>query len=385
MKSLRRISPNDGHHYFFGYYDIPAFDRTGRFHLCHRIGFRDRLPSPADTAELGIFDLATGGFEIFGETHAWNFQQGAMLQWLGRNGDLIVYNDFNHKDGFHAVIYSRGQKQIVRKTSRPLATVSTDGAFALSVNFPRMFDFRPGYGYCNLPDKWRKEKQPADDGIWLVDIENNVSRLILSLADIAAAIADSASVAGEKLLVNHITLNPDGTRFLALVRNFPIIIPGAPDGAWRTTLMTANRDGSDLRVLSTGVCFPSHYHWKNSRVFAIYCDGPSGLQLYEITDDGVSPLSAIDQMFFLKDGHCSYSPNGTRMLYDSYPDKNRLQHLYIYDLAARQGREIAALYSPPVNPIDIRCDLHPRWSPDGKYVSCDSTHEGFRGLYLMQL
>jgi hypothetical protein len=307
-----------------------------------------------------------------------------MLQWMGHDGDRIAYNDFNDADGFHSVVYSFGEDRITGKISWPAASLSSDGRFALSVNFPRMFDFRPGYGYCNLPDKWRNEKQPADDGIYLVDLKNNSTRLILSLADIASAIKEFAPVAGEKLLVNHITFNPRGTRFLALVRNFPVIVPGAPDGAWRTTLITAGRDGSDLRVLSTGICFASHYHWKNDDVFAVYCDGPQGMQLYETTDAGAGAFHAIDGAFFKKDGHCSYSPDKTQMLYDSYPDASRFQHLYIYDLKNRRGREIGAFHSPSANPIDIRCDLHPRWSPDGKHISFDSTHEGFRGIYLLQ-
>jgi hypothetical protein len=384
-KTVRRISPRDGLHYFFGYYDVPAFDPACRRHLCHRVRFRDRLPVASDVAELGVFDLESGRFDVFAETRAWNFQQGAMLQWFSGSDDLAAYNDFDENDGFVGIIFSTKQKKRMRKVGMPFATISADGSFALSINFPRMYDFRPGYGYCNAPDKWRDEKQPADDGIWLVDIKNNASRLILSLADIASAIGDQSPFAGEKLLVNHITFNPGGTRFLALVRNFPIIIPGAPDGAWHTALITASRDGSDLRVLSAGACLPSHYHWKNDRVFAIYRDGPDGPQLYETTDGHSAPVSAIERTFFRKDGHCSYSPDRRWMLYDSYPDENRLQHIYIYDLHAREGQETGAFYSPPVNPVDIRCDLHPRWSSDGRCVSFDSTHEGFRGLYFLQL
>ncbi|WP_145928755.1 hypothetical protein OH491_18745 [Termitidicoccus mucosus] len=307
-----------------------------------------------------------------------------MLQWLGHDGDLIAYNDFNGADGFHSVIYSFVEDRIISRLCLPFASLSSDDRFALSINFSRMYDFRPGYGYCNLPDKWRDEKQPTDDGIYLVDLKNNSTRLILSLANIASAIKEFAPVADEKLLVNHITFNLGGTRFLALVRNFPVAISGGKDGTWNTTVITANRDGTDLHVLPTKA-YASHYHWKNQATFAIHSDGPAKHQLYEITDTENASLSAIDRTFFIKDGHCSYSPDRSRMLYDSYPDESRLQHLYIYDLAARQGREIAAFHSPPVHPIDIRCDLHPRWGPDGKCVSFDSTHEGFRGLYLMQL
>ena len=72
------LTPDDGYHYFFGYYDLPATDLSGR-HLCHRVSFMDRLPTAEDLAEIGY--LEDGRFVKIGETSAWNFQQGAMLQY----------------------------------------------------------------------------------------------------------------------------------------------------------------------------------------------------------------------------------------------------------------------------------------------------------------
>jgi len=36
---------------------------------------------------------------------------------------------------------------------------------------------------------------------------------------------------------------------------------------------------------------------------------------------------------------------------------------------------------PPV--VDIRCDLHIRWSPSGRLLSFDSTHTGRRTVVLL--
>ncbi len=74
--SVRRISPRKGR-CCFGYYDVPAADGAGR-HLCHRVQFRDRFPTPADVAALGWVKLPRRGealpcepcFEQFAETRA---------------------------------------------------------------------------------------------------------------------------------------------------------------------------------------------------------------------------------------------------------------------------------------------------------------------------
>jgi hypothetical protein len=34
---------------------------------------------------------------------------------------------------------------------------------------------------------------------------------------------------------------------------------------------------------------------------------------------------------------------------------------------------------------DIRCDLHPRWSPDGRSVTFDSVHGGDRQIYMIDV
>ena len=83
------ITPNDGYHYFFAYYDMRATGEHGK-HLCHRVKFFDRLPTSEDVAELGY--LEDGNFVKFAETTAWNFQQGAMLQYHPYLENTVYYN-----------------------------------------------------------------------------------------------------------------------------------------------------------------------------------------------------------------------------------------------------------------------------------------------------
>lgn len=381
---VRRLSAAN-EQVFFGYYDVPALDGAGRRHLAHRVPFRDRMPVATDEAELGTFALdGTGGFQPFARTRAWNFQQGSMLQWLGDGSGRVFYNEVR-PDGrdYRGVLHdlSTGRRAY---TDRALANVSRDGRWGIGIDFDRMHDFRPGYGYALRDDPRADVRHPADDGVWICDLRTGASRLVLSLAALYEQVKGASPLWEEKLLINHITFNPSATRLVLLLRNFPPAAP-RPKGqpAWRTAVFTVARDGTDLRPLvAPGMA--SHYHWRDDSTIVFWSDGPQGAQLYEITDAPAPRFAAIDPAFFKRDGHCSYSADARWMLYDSYPDAKRLQWLWVYDLANRQGRELGQFFSPVVPVADIRCDLHPRWLPGGR-VSFDSTHEGFRGLYVVEV
>jgi Tol biopolymer transport system component len=86
-----------------------------------------------------------------------------------------------------------------------------------------------------------------------------------------------------------------------------------------------------------------------------------------------------------RDGHCTYLPGNHWILCDSYPDNSRNQHLYLLSLATRQRHELGRFRLPPEYAGEWRCDLHPRSSPDGKFVTIDSPHEGGRQIYLLDI
>jgi hypothetical protein len=84
-------------HYFYGYYDNPAWNKSEKHHLCHRVKFWDRLPTRDDVAELGLIDMDSKVYIPLAETTAWNFQQGTMLQWNPQSPDDEII--FNTRDG----------------------------------------------------------------------------------------------------------------------------------------------------------------------------------------------------------------------------------------------------------------------------------------------
>ena len=157
-----------------------------------------------------------------------------------------------------------------------------------------------------------------------------------------------------------------------------------------TWLVTADTAGGGLRHHNAfGIA--SHYHWRNDREMLFYMrPAPAArLELLTVADD-TDERVLLDTDYFLSDGHCSYSPDGEWLLYDSYPDGSTddyLRSLYLYSLARGEGITLGRFRSETYQPdtVDLRCDLHPRWMPDGKSISFDSIHEGFRGVYWMDL
>ena len=365
---MQSITPNDSYHYFFGYYDLQPYDKACKRHLAHRVSFADRLPTKEDSVDVGYITLDDKIFHKVGESRAWNFQQGALLQWFDE--DNIIFNDFR-EEHYVCVIknVNSGDERII---DSPLACVSQDRKFGLSVNFSRIYDFRPGYGYCNLQDKFKDVNAPDTDGIFLVDIKSGTKKLIIDYKRLKEEFP-SLPFSDMKLVVNHITFNPSAGRFLFLLRNFP-----EEGKKWGTALVTADRDGNELRFL-TGYEVNSHYHWKNDDEIMIYAGLPKW-GVYFINDKTGSRTMLDDDTVNEDDVHCLYSPDRSLFIADGYPDKENFRHMFCYDFNAGKSAEILRIYSKPVDIIDIRCDLHNRFSPDGQLISFDSTHSGRREI-----
>jgi hypothetical protein len=368
-----RLTPENGH-YFFGYYDNPAWNASETCHLCQQVEFWDRLPKNNDIAKLGYIRLSDREFIPFAETNAWNFQQGTMLQWHPQApDDEVIFNRFVD-DKFVGVIHNVNTG-VERLLSRPVTNVNQAGTYAVSVNFSRMFDFRPGYGYVNMPDPFADIAAPEDDGVFLIDLATGDSSLIISIADIAELYPGVMN--GRKLCINHLTFNTSGERIIMLVRNFP----DATYGGWNTALITADMTGQLYPL--TDYQHASHYHWRDAEHLLIYNHSSGAMELNLLTDQ-TQIAEAIDPSYFKLDGHCSYSPDRRWLLYDSYPIDN-YRYLYLYNLEERYGITLGAFWSSPLITDDIRCDLHPRWSRSGNAISFDSIHEGFRGMYWMDV
>ena len=361
------ITPSDGQHYFFGYYDLQPYSTDGKRHLCHRVAFCDRLPTAQDVAQLGYIDVETKQFILLAKTCSWNFQQGAFLQWFERDKS-IIFNDFDGQNYIARVVDMQGKE--LRRYQRPIAAIDVRNGLALSLNFSRIYDFRAGYGYINLPDASANENLPSDDGIFLLNLRNGESKLLYSYADLAQAFEESPFTK-QKLVVNHINFSPLGEKFVFLLRNFP-----QNGKRWGTVLAVSDLNGN-LRKL-TNFEVNSHYSWKDEQTLMIYSGLPAW-GIYFIDTDNGNRERLYNEMCDAGDIHCNYAPDRKSFIGDGYPDKEKNRTLYYYSFEERSAKELFRVYSMPVE-TDIRCDLHARWYDDGNKISYDTTENGRREI-----
>ena len=143
---VRQITRGPGFHWF-GYYDKLQFSPDNRFVLSNKVSFEHRSPTPDDEIEVGMIDLQDNDRWIpLGKTCAWNWQQGCMLQWVPGTESQVVWND-RQQDRFvcHIMDVKTRDKQTLPS---PIYALSPNGREAVSCDFARVADVRPGYGYA---------------------------------------------------------------------------------------------------------------------------------------------------------------------------------------------------------------------------------------------
>jgi hypothetical protein len=361
--------------HWFGYYDKWQFDPTGRYVLCNEIDFDLRIPCATDVIRLGYFDLENNNQWVqFATSSAWSWQQGCMMQWIPGSTCEVIYNA-REGDRFIAVIQNvfTGEKRTI---SMPIGTLTSDGKTAIGMSYSRLNDTRRGYGYEGVPDPWGDEKHPAGDGLYNIDLKSGNSKLIVSL-DRIATFQRTPEPSEGKHWFNVPIVNPSATRFLCLHRY------KKANGRYHTRMFTANLDGSDLYIVDTEST--SHLIWKNDTQILCWTWTKELGRCYTMFTDKMRKVEPLGKGILTRNGHMTYSPDGQWILTDYNPNKERMQIVLMFRPADNKLVELGQFYSPPSFRGELRCDIHARWSQDGKKITFDSPHSGRRQMYLIDV
>lgn len=375
------VSPDDSHHYMYGYYDKREVDDSNTKILLLQIPFYNHEPQPLDTALLGWVD-GKREFHPIEKTQAWNMQQGAMAEWISPNE--VMFNVRNENNSFNAVIYKTSNYyDWTLKTRYDLPVYAFDylNYRFVSISFARLHNLRRGYGYTvTLKDQI---KCPQDDGIWVVD-RSGVSSLLFTYENLKQFLLQSGDVdrytglrhkdkvptsAKHYWWVNHLMWSSDGVYLSFIVRASSILHGHSYQFS---TLMMANVNAKELwRVPLLRGSHPFHEQK------LLNCEDLGSFE--------IQFKKSVKQLPWQKnvDGHCSKHPRMAEYLTDTYPTPKKKLIIVNNNNKKVQLGEFA-----PDNegPVFTRCDLHPRWSRNGDYVLFDSTHIGQkRAIYKIDI
>ena len=219
--------------------------------------------------------------------------------------------------------------------------------------------------------------------------------------------------------LEHMAINPAGNRFCFLHRW------KLKDGGIYARLYTCNKNGKDLHLISDSGRM-SHYSWRNNHQILAYGGKANKINRirknkiisnliikpllpfyhklvhhdsklskvvtgdsYLILTDFQNDVTKIANSISHTDGHPSFSrANDNIFITDTYPlnSNGNIAKLILYDLEHDVESILENLNSiPSYDNTPIRCDLHPRWSINGKFVSIDTMDRGYRSIYLYEI
>jgi Tol biopolymer transport system component len=121
----------------------------------------------------------------------------------------------------------------------------------------------------------------------------------------------------------------------------------------------------------------SHYCWIDGKTIIgfVQVEEKQGFFIINIESGKIEECTEINKLC-LGDGHPSCYKKW--IVFDTYPNKDRMQRLLLYNLKTKEIIPLLELFQSVKYLYQTRCDLHPRFSPDGKYVFFDTVYTSKR-------
>ncbi|MCR4081611.1 hypothetical protein [Providencia stuartii] len=360
---------------FFGYYDKHPDNGHGLVIVHCTSNSTKVLPRHVDSIAINIYSINEKKFILNTPiiTTAFNWQQGSRAHWL--NSDHFIYNDFDQiTKEYCAKVYSVSQQQVVKKITKPVQDSYKD-KFILSICYKELARLRPDYGYFKHVDNYNN--RPEHIGIWKNDLTNLETKLILSLNDIIKFKSNLSNTSFEHK-VNHVMISPNGQNFIFMHRYFN------STGTRFDRLILSDCNGNLLKVLADNGMV-SHCFWYNDNTILAYLRSTNGKDSYWLIDINSGNYTGFEPWCnkIRGDGHPSVLNN--LVITDTYPDKSRMQSLYLSPKNSNLEYKLGEFFHGFDFNGETRCDLHPRFSLCGNYIFFDSVFSGKRTLYYINI
>lgn len=430
---------NDAKHHLFGFHDLLITNRLGDKYLSLEVDVINRPPLPGE--RFGVGYVKDGHYVRIGETTALNYPQGARQQWVA-DTDLFVVNN-RVGDVWGTDLYDASTNQLVDRFGATAHMLSKDGRYAYGLDYARLFRLG-GYGYSGIDDMGASIATPSDSGITRMNLHTREIELLVSVRQVVECGGASAGVSHHYL--THLCLNPSNTRVAFLHRYFMAdgglmtrLMTIGTDGTglrclaqgflshfdWKddNTIYIYGRANSSLDALRNNpllsnpiMAVPMKVAKKVVKFVLRKGNGGAnanaGKYFMMITDEEQPTITPFAQGLITEDGHPMTNPiNSNWCINDTYPNMDGIRTLMLYNFVTNERIDLGKFkmmmdkpdmtlcnqYFKGVDPkilssisqedlsftrSGLHCDLHPRWSRDGRQVVFDSIHEGTRQIYI---
>lgn len=362
---------NDASESFFGYYDKCPMNASG-WVINHISNETTRLKRKIDSSlDIVLSNIYSDEIIKIDSSSAYTWQQGCRTQWL--DDDLLMFNDYSRKENcWVSKVFSLSSRSIIKTFNYPVQD-SFKRDFFVSLNYKRLHAVTEDYGYNNQGDANENEFENEIDGLFIIDFNSGESRLLHSLEEIACF--NNHNVLESTFhTVNHVMINKAGTHLMFIHRYYE-------NGIRKDRLLVS--DFESLKVVADNEMV-SHCCWYNDNTIYGYLRNNNKDGYYFIDLDTLK-FSLNEEVYNLGlgDGHPHVFDD--LIVFDTYPDRSRIQSLFIYDVKNKTIDKLLEVFQSPRYRESSRCDLHPRFSKDGTLIFFDSVYENKRKHYYIKL
>jgi len=376
ISAIQSIAKN----YFFGFHDKCPWDSKNQKILAHKAPDNDNARTNGIPIEIGYFENDNlTKFCTISKTKAWNWQQGAMLQWHPST-DSVYFNDIS-KNGIPQLI-KIDLNDLKRDIIGPAtASISPDGKFSASISFFRFGKGLPGYGYFGITEDEGSIGIPQKNGaLKIFNLKDNHTNPYFEISLIKCIESKyQKSMKNAYHYISHPQFSPDSKKLAFFHRWFH------KGKRVETHLFFLDLTTLKLKIADTGSMF-SHFCWlDNDQIFGFYEDS-SGVDGYGIISYNGNEIKLKSRLLDV-DGHPNSHWQTGKIIIDTYPDKSRHQKLILIEGNLQQPKTkiIGSFYAPFKFQEIFRADLHPRWNRTGNKVAIDCSFPGCRSFAIINI
>ena len=301
---------------------------------------------------IDLIDLKSKKILKLDKTSAWSWQLGSNLQWHPKK-NIIFFNKKINGNYITQQIDLRSKK--IKKLNFSIYNISSDGKKFLTADFTKIGKLRKGYGFKN--DKFNKSINLKKSELKIVI--NKKNKLLYKFDETKQKIVIGC-------YINHQTFSPKGDK----IAYFYTVLKKDNQRQILFYYYCLKKKKNFLINLSKSKLI-SHYCWKNSEEILFTMKENNKQYSYILYNIKLNKFKILSSELN-KDGHPMFNPKYKDLFVsDTYPNILGFQKLFVYSILKKKIIWKKYIYSPYKYRGIIRCDLHPRWSNNGKKILID--------------